>query len=682
MITGVVKKIGAAARSDFQRHFTWLLVIGVALLLRVYALSLYPLSGDEYSTIAESEVLGLNWQSLAYFSLMHVWVILGDSEFWLRLPSVVFGILTVTLIFWLGKKWGDSYIGMIAGILAATSPFLIYHAQELRFYAFFIFAAALYFAATTRLVERDYRWLDWVWVTISGFILIFSHFLGALVLFAQLLVVFTAIEIRWPRWSRVVAAGGGLIGAFAIPLVPIVYRALWRFYQNYAHITVTIDPTITSLSWVNGVKILMAVYVFFFGYHVYPLWWVVILPGLCLMAGLLLLGIVRIIRQRWGAAPFVHGIVLVGVYLILDTLGGRLAGGVAPRHVAFVLPIFLLLLSFGIASLPKRWSYVGLAALVALNLISLWPRWNKTWSYGDLVDYRKAGEFISVHDHQESAIVYDGRSADPVARYFPRVIEKIGYWPYLEGQAVGNLDQYDQLIFVTNDFQADRRKGFNQLLEELQKPFTWTDGYIDYPLFVYVLGKRTDQTTSEPAIMNTGQIRQPLDIYGLEFADLHLPVDIEFEDVPIHVVGAFGLPGLDGNAERVIQLEGAPPVGELILVSTAVGFENASPGETVAEIIIESTNESPQTVPVRLGFETQRWDTECAPEAACSTVYRWHKRIALVGQAAYPSAWRDFQAGLHAFDLKFRSSVPITRMTFRCLVDGGTLYIWGIAVKQ
>lgn len=74
--------------------------------------------------------------------------LLGFSEIALRLPSLISGLLTVYFVVKIGEYIGSKKIGIIAGLLTATNPLLIYYSQEGRTYAmttFFVTASFYYF---------------------------------------------------------------------------------------------------------------------------------------------------------------------------------------------------------------------------------------------------------------------------------------------------------------------------------------------------------------------------------------------------------------------------------------------------------------------------------------------------------------------------------------------------------
>jgi hypothetical protein len=367
------------------------------------------------------------------------------------------------------------------------------------------------------------------------------------------------------------------------------------------------------------------------------------------------------------------------VYIILDTAGGRLAGGVAPRHAAFFAPVLLLLVGVGAASLPGRWPLIATAALVLINLASLWQRWEGSWSYGDIVDFRAAAAFARQSLPEAGVIVYDGRSNDPIQRYFPEGTRRLPSWQAGQSQGFSILGNAGSLLWVSSDYQAERRKELDLALAGLQEDFTWQAARVDYPLFEILLERKPPGSTGYAVDPGSGQIRQPLGIYGLEFQDLSLPLDIEIDGTPLVVAGAFSLPGTQGGAQVEIPLEEPVTAGRLLLATSLLEADGIADGETVAEVILTHTDGAEIVLPLRKGIEVQSWEQDCPAESPCKSVYEWRKRLALLGQQAYPGAWRDFQAHIHGVALELPEGA-YTRIILRDLAAGNKLYTWAMAL--
>jgi len=463
---------------------------------------------------------------------------------------------------------------------------------------------------------------------------------------------------------------------FGLPLISVFRNGLLHFYQLYGNPSGQ-SLIVTPISIISFSKIAFAGFIFVFGYHVYPLRLIPVIAGLSLSGFLLGRGALRLWKQRqWRVLPFTYLLTIVGVFIVLDSVGGRLATGVSPRHVAFAWPAFVILVALGLSSFTRTMFYVLLVALLGINALSLWFGWQRDWSYGAAPDYRGAAQYALRWVDKDTALVPDGWSQAPIDFYFPKGIPLVNSAPYLRGHDLISLPAYQRLIFVTDTWRPDFRRESDRLMEKLRDGFTCIDGRVDYPLFEYVLERKSLKQGS--ALLT--QVRQPLSVYGLEFQDLHLPVSVEAKKTPLQVIGAYGLPDLEGRSFLTIPLSQPTQAGRLILLTDVVPVDQLQPGQQVAEVIVGNKIGTSETFPLRLGEETNLWDQQCRAAANCETVYRWHKRLAIVGQNTFPGAWRDFQAGLHAVALDLAPGAEVTTLTLRYVAGSGHLYIWGVAL--
>jgi uncharacterized membrane protein len=164
----------------------------------------------------------------------------GFSEIALRLPSLMSGLLTVFFVVKIGELVASKKVGIIAGLLAATNPLLIYYSVEGRTYAmtaFFVTASFYYFIQliANKHVSKLYTfyyllsticfiytsYLSWFALLAQGlyalykkrFDLVALQFVSALTLLAWLPSFVSSLSIgqstrgNSPEWGRVV---GGL----------------------------------------------------------------------------------------------------------------------------------------------------------------------------------------------------------------------------------------------------------------------------------------------------------------------------------------------------------------------------------------------------------------------------------------------------------------------------------------
>lgn len=88
-----------------------------------------------------------------YYLLLHGWVARsGDTAYYVRLLSVLFGVATIPVIYLIGKRLSSPVVGLAAAVLLAFSPFHIRFAQEARMYTLLTFNTAVALYALTRLL--------------------------------------------------------------------------------------------------------------------------------------------------------------------------------------------------------------------------------------------------------------------------------------------------------------------------------------------------------------------------------------------------------------------------------------------------------------------------------------------------------------------------------------------------
>jgi len=127
------------------------LVLGLAALVRLHTLGFRSFWLDEaYSfqraalPLAQTiDVSIVKNHVPTYFAFMHYFIALGDDEAMMRLPSAIFGVLTVLAATVLGRIAGGVRVGLVTGLLVALSPLQVRYAQEARMYTLFTFTATV-----------------------------------------------------------------------------------------------------------------------------------------------------------------------------------------------------------------------------------------------------------------------------------------------------------------------------------------------------------------------------------------------------------------------------------------------------------------------------------------------------------------------------------------------------------
>ncbi len=134
-------------------QFQWLafaLVIVVGAVVRFWGLGEASLWLDEAASV---QFAGLPWSTLwltgydnappLYYSVLKVVLPVSDSEFAVRLPSVVFGVLTIAVVYWAGRLVAGPWGALAAALVFALSAAQVEYSQEARAYSLLVLALSL-----------------------------------------------------------------------------------------------------------------------------------------------------------------------------------------------------------------------------------------------------------------------------------------------------------------------------------------------------------------------------------------------------------------------------------------------------------------------------------------------------------------------------------------------------------
>ena len=151
----------------------------------------------------------------------------GDSEFAVRLPSLIAGTLIIPALYGLGRELYDRRTGLIAGALAAVSPLLVWYSQEVRMYELASLFGLLALLTQLRVI-RNGAMLNWAAYILATAGLLWSHYFGLLLIGVQQLV-FVGVLVHRKRIRQPVkplALGFAYSAAvLALQLVPLLVFA-------------------------------------------------------------------------------------------------------------------------------------------------------------------------------------------------------------------------------------------------------------------------------------------------------------------------------------------------------------------------------------------------------------------------------------------------------------------------
>ncbi|MFW3146543.1 MAG: glycosyltransferase family 39 protein [Thermoplasmatota archaeon] len=187
-------------------HRILLLILLIAAIIRLYGLSFESFWLDEAMTGLRARMGYVDMlDSFAYkdhvpfyFSMIWVWgKVFGTSAVSLRMPSVIFGILTIIPIYLIGNGFSKR-TGQYAALITAIIPTLVYFSQEARMYSFMVFLSSLsiHFLLKSLKTETRRKMIFRLLFLTSNMILVFTHYYGLVFIGMECISIFLIVLFR------------------------------------------------------------------------------------------------------------------------------------------------------------------------------------------------------------------------------------------------------------------------------------------------------------------------------------------------------------------------------------------------------------------------------------------------------------------------------------------------------
>ena len=381
-------------------------------------------------------------------SPLHVWVAtwmigLSRSEMVLRFPAAVAAVLTLPLVYVLGRKLVDQRTGIAAAFLLAVSPFTIGYAQEARPLALLELFACLSLLCLLQAMEKQ-GWIWWAGYALSTTLLVYTHYFAWLVLAAEL--VYAVPFLIWRTWQQRKLDRRAVAVITALTVVVLLYLP-WA--PNFLTFLTRqgADAGLQELSSAARLRIttsFLRQMVWFFGAKRYG--WQLTL----FLAGFLLGTLSLSLRKRW------RSLFLIVAWFATPLAALALVPAKHPfnyRYLIFMVPLFLLMTAAAVAracSLCFRTEgstraqvlhplvTVGLTALLFVPAILPALREHIRW---EKENWRGIGGFV-----QESFLDDEAIHVAPLYWSYPLLFYQPTLEPYLVGGPARGTSQLEHAV--------------------------------------------------------------------------------------------------------------------------------------------------------------------------------------------------------------------------------------------
>ncbi|MBI4674440.1 MAG: glycosyltransferase family 39 protein [Chloroflexi bacterium] len=288
---------------------------------------------------------------------------LGESEFVLRFPAVVWGVLGIALTFVLARRvTGSRGIAYSAALLFACAPLLVHFAQEARFYSLPICLSLLVVYVFGRAWQQPRAW-RWALFGLATLIALFPHYYTLLVIGALVLGgIIASLPFFTDRARDLPRAWSSLAVALLVPGIALV---LWMMGQGFT------GPGEFGFAPPTLFDVIAAPVTS--GYRESPFHLVTMqVLGIVVLPFLAVIGLGDSLRARRSSGVLLALIVGIGAAGVLFA-DWRAQYFYTARQLLFVVPFYLILVAAGLDVLMRvvlrRSTWAAAGTIVALGLM-------------------------------------------------------------------------------------------------------------------------------------------------------------------------------------------------------------------------------------------------------------------------------------------------------------------------
>lgn len=372
-----------------EKKYLILIIILIAFAVRLYGITPESIWLDEAFSIYHAQqsldhIINLQDPNPPlHLIVLNLWTSLfGNSALSVRLPSLIFGVLSVYLIYLLGEKLFDRRTGIYSSIILALSTYHIFYSQEARVYSLLAFLSLLsiYFFVDVLKSKRKPHYI------ISTIFLLYAHFFALFFVLAQNIFFFYKNRDvkQLKTWIIIQLI---LFMAFIPGLLSLVNQINYvnEFFwipQNFL-IDVLWIPFVFSGGLLNLVYPLL----FLFGIYTYRK-----NKNIHLLLILLLIPII---------IPVLYSILLKPIFLT--------------KYVIYTSIIFYVIIAAAITKLPERYRPLTIILIIIISIFNIGIQLNtiEKEPWNDVASYVE-----SIRQEYDTIIIEPGYNILPFTYYY------------------------------------------------------------------------------------------------------------------------------------------------------------------------------------------------------------------------------------------------------------------------
>lgn len=182
-----------------------------------------------------------------YYLFLHFWMKFSQSEFFLRLPSIIFGLISIFLIYLVTEKLFDKKVASVSSLILALSPLHVYFSAETRMYSLWTMLTLAGFYFFLKILSRPKK-IYYLIFNILFLISLYTHYFT--IFFLLSLDLFLILKRK--KYQRIVFGLFFCQVAIGLLFLPWVFYFLSNTHPKPWQITPVLGIPATFLSFILG----------------------------------------------------------------------------------------------------------------------------------------------------------------------------------------------------------------------------------------------------------------------------------------------------------------------------------------------------------------------------------------------------------------------------------------------
>jgi uncharacterized membrane protein len=350
-----------------------------------------------------------------YYLFLYFWMqLFGISEFVMRLPSVIFGILSIPAIYFSAQKLFNRQVALTSTILTALSPTLLYYSQEARGYSLLILLSIITTAIWIEILKRinntslDAKICE-KYSTLA-FLTIFTHYWSIVFVFFQLIYTFI-----FALQKKV-----GISPLRKISIKIFVYSGLFFVlqYSVLKQLTAVFDTSAAKVT-INNSLLEVAKFLLYDNYYFLAVIAIFFIINFAKVKNF----IISELQEKKLASPLIYFSFIIICPIIVYFIMDKFTSYIHPRYLMFAIPAIYLLIGYICTNLYEKHHNILIFAVtsVFLGIYLFVPQKidNREFTYYNRPkqEWKEATKYVINNADKNTLIILD-RVNDPFYDYY------------------------------------------------------------------------------------------------------------------------------------------------------------------------------------------------------------------------------------------------------------------------